>query len=61
MDTAVTGKGRRIGGGLYADLVTPFDGDGRLDTGAFRAIVEYAAAAGVDGIVAAGPSGEAGS
>ena len=38
-------------GGLYADCVTPFDVEGRVDLGALRAILEYVLSAGVDGVV----------
>ncbi len=49
---------RKITGGLYVALVTPFDADERLDLGAFRAVLEYAVGCGVEGIVVAGTTGE---
>ena len=44
--------------GMMPALVTPFDGRGELDLGATEAILERHVAAGVDGIVALGSTGE---
>lgn len=43
--------------GTYTALVTPFK-DGRFDEGAFAALIEEQIAAGIDGIVAVGTTGE---
>lgn len=43
--------------GTYTALVTPFR-DGRVDYEAFRALIERQAAAGIDGIVPVGTTGE---
>ncbi len=48
----------KLTGGLCVALVTPFDADENLDLGAFRAVLEYAVGCGVDGVVAAGTTGE---
>jgi 4-hydroxy-tetrahydrodipicolinate synthase len=47
-----------IGGALTA-LVTPFTGDGRVDWVAFRRLVHQQVAAGIDGLVPCGTTGEA--
>ncbi len=44
--------------GVFTALVTPFR-DGKVDTGAFEALVERQIAAGVAGLVTAGTTGEA--
>src|SRR6185295_9987841 len=46
-------------GGLFPACITTFAADESLDTGALRAVLEYQLAAGVDGIVVAGTTGEA--
>ncbi len=43
--------------GLYTALITPFDGT-RIDTEAFCRLIEYQIAAGVDGLVVCGTTGE---
>lgn len=43
--------------GLYTAIITPFR-DGRVDTSAFRALIEAQIAAGVTGIVPVGTTGE---
>ena len=44
--------------GAYTAIVTPFDAQGRVDYGRFRALVERQIAAGIDGIVPVGTTGE---
>lgn len=44
--------------GIYVPLVTPFDSSGRIDLPALDAVVEALLAAGVDGVVACGTTGE---
>jgi len=44
--------------GVWVPLVTPFS-DTRIDGGALRRLVRYCAAAGVDGLVVCGSTGEA--
>jgi 4-hydroxy-tetrahydrodipicolinate synthase len=44
--------------GLHTAIVTPFRGDGGLDEEAFRGLIEAQIAAGVDGIVPVGTTGE---
>jgi 4-hydroxy-tetrahydrodipicolinate synthase len=44
--------------GTYTALVTPFNRDGGVDYGRLRALVEWQAAAGVDGLVPVGTTGE---
>jgi 4-hydroxy-tetrahydrodipicolinate synthase len=46
-------------GGLYVACVTPFDDDEEPDLDAFRSLAEYLIAAGVDGLIVAGTTGEA--
>jgi 4-hydroxy-tetrahydrodipicolinate synthase len=46
-------------GGIFPACITTFAADESLDTGALRAVLEYQLAAGVDGIVVAGTTGEA--
>ncbi len=48
----------KLGGGVYAAIVTPFDSGERPDPGAFRAIVEYVVGCGIGGLVVAGTTGE---
>lgn len=56
---ATTGARRAVSAGLYAPVVSIFDAMGALDVSAFRAQVERLIAAGVDGLVVAGTTGEA--
>lgn len=44
--------------GVYTAIVTPFNRDGSVDYGRLKALVERQAAAGVDGIVPVGTTGE---
>ena len=44
--------------GAYTAIVTPFDRHGSVDYGALRALVEMQIAAGIDGIVPVGTTGE---
>ncbi len=44
--------------GAYTALVTPFNRDGSIDFGKFNMLIERQAAAGVDGIVPVGTTGE---
>lgn len=44
--------------GVYTAIVTPFNHDGSVDYGRLKALVERQAAAGVDGIVPVGTTGE---
>lgn len=44
--------------GLYTPIITPFDADNRLDTGAVDAIVDAQIEAGVAGLVVCGTTGE---
>ena len=44
--------------GVYTAIVTPFDADGSVDFDCLRALIERQAAAGVDGIVPVGTTGE---
>jgi len=44
--------------GAYTALVTPFNRDGSVDLGRLRALIERQIAAGMDGIVPAGTTGE---
>jgi len=44
--------------GAYTAIVTPFDKDGRIDYGKFRALIELQVEAGMDGIVPVGTTGE---
>ncbi len=44
--------------GVYTAIVTPFNRDGSVDYGCLRGLVERQAAAGVDGIVPVGTTGE---
>ena len=44
--------------GVYTAIVTPFAADGNVDEDAFRALLEAQVAAGVDGVVPAGTTGE---
>lgn len=46
--------------GVWVPLVTPFSG-GAVDGGALRRLVRHYAAAGVDGLVVCGSTGEAAS
>lgn len=48
-----------ITGGLFVPIVSPFNRDGSLDVGGFRAIVEHMVGAGMDGLLVAGSNGEA--
>jgi 4-hydroxy-tetrahydrodipicolinate synthase len=45
--------------GVYTALVTPFREDGGVDEGALRELVERQIAAGIDGVVPCGSTGEA--
>ena len=45
--------------GLITALATPFDEAGALDLGAWRRLLEWQLAAGVEGVVVAGSTGEA--
>lgn len=45
--------------GIGPPLVTPFDGDGDVDHGALRALVDWVEARGVDFVVPCGSNGEA--
>lgn len=47
--------------GVWTALVTPFDGEGRLDEDAYRDLVRRQIKAGVDGLVPCGSTGEAAS
>ncbi len=44
--------------GVYTAIVTPFNTDGGVDYGKFRALIDLQAAGGVDGIVPVGTTGE---
>ena len=44
--------------GLFAALATPIDAGGRIDLATFDRLVEFLLAAGVDGVVAGGATGE---
>lgn len=44
--------------GVYTAIVTPFNADGGVDYGKFRALIDLQAAGGVDGIVPVGTTGE---
>jgi 4-hydroxy-tetrahydrodipicolinate synthase len=44
--------------GVFTAIVTPFDADGAVDYGCLRALIDRQAAAGVDGIVPVGTTGE---
>ena len=44
--------------GAFTAIVTPFQGDGRVDFGRFASLIERQAAAGVDGVVPVGTTGE---
>ena len=44
--------------GAYTAIVTPFQRDGRIDYDRFRALIELQIAAGIDGIVPVGTTGE---
>ena len=46
--------------GVLTALATPFDQDGAIDVGTLRRIVDRSVDAGVDGVVAAGSTGEVG-
>ena len=45
-------------GGIITAIVTPFDGDGRVDEGAFVALLHHLLERGSDGVVVAGSTGE---
>jgi 4-hydroxy-tetrahydrodipicolinate synthase len=45
--------------GCYTALVTPFNDDGSIDEAAFRALVEWQIAEGINGLVPCGSTGEA--
>ena len=44
--------------GIYTPAITPLDADGNIDWDGFATILEYLVAAGVDGIVVGGTTGE---
>jgi len=44
--------------GTYTAIVTPFNRDGSVDFGAFRALIDRQARAGIDGIAPVGTTGE---
>ncbi len=44
--------------GVYTAIVTPFNADGSIDYGRFRALIDLQAEAGIDGIVPVGTTGE---
>jgi len=44
--------------GVYTAIVTPFDADGAVDFACLRALIDRQAAAGIDGIVPVGTTGE---
>ena len=44
--------------GTITALVTPFSGDGSVDYGALRSLVESQTSAGIEGICSVGTSGE---
>ncbi|MGI6495017.1 MAG: 4-hydroxy-tetrahydrodipicolinate synthase [Kiritimatiellia bacterium] len=44
--------------GTYTAIVTPFNQDGSIDYGRFRALIDEQAAAGIEGIVPVGSTGE---
>ena len=44
--------------GVYTAIVTPFNEDGSVDFGCLRALIDRQAAAGIDGIVPVGTTGE---
>lgn len=44
--------------GVFTALVTPFTSSGAVDIGAFKRLVEYQIASGVDGLVPCGTTGE---
>ena len=46
-------------GAIITAIVTPFDADGRVDEGAFVALMQHLAQNGSDGVVVAGTTGEA--
>lgn len=51
--------GRKITGGVFVPIVSPFDENEQLDVAAFRAIIEYLVAGGVTGLLVAGTTSEA--
>ena len=44
--------------GLFTALITPFNQDGSIDFGAYRALIELQLKHGVDGLVPVGTTGE---
>ncbi len=44
--------------GTYTAIVTPFNRDGRVDYGRLRALIEWQAANGIDGVLPVGTTGE---
>ena len=44
--------------GVWTALVTPFDKKGKLDSAAFKRLVEYQIAQGITGLVPTGTTGE---
>jgi len=44
--------------GVYTAIVTPFNGDGSVDYGCLQVLIDRQAAAGIDGIVPVGTTGE---
>ena len=44
--------------GVHVPLLTPFDRQGHVDTGAYRAFAQWLASRGVDGLVPFGSTGE---
>jgi 4-hydroxy-tetrahydrodipicolinate synthase len=63
METTSPAVARERGGrgriaGLFAAVVTPVHGDGRLDLDTFDRLVDFLVGAGVDGICIAGATGE---
>lgn len=44
--------------GTYTAIITPFNQDGTIDFGCFRALIDWQVASGVDGIVPVGTTGE---
>jgi 4-hydroxy-tetrahydrodipicolinate synthase len=46
-------------GAILTAIITPFDGDGRVDEDAFVAVQQHVCATGSDGVVVAGTTGEA--
>ena len=55
--TQLSAAGKELGGSLVA-LVTPMRADGEIDLAALRRLVDFHAAAGSDGLVIAGTTGE---